>query len=406
MPMRIAGGLVVAADGTREADVVVESGRVAAIEPPSATGDIDARGCVVLPGGVDPHVHPLTDLPAAVEAATRGGTTTLLGFTEPHEDETPSEAFARAQEEMVAHGRPHPKITKPDALDRAELARLAAAGARSVKLFLAYPELGMLVSDRTLYETLRDASRLGMLVMVHCESSGAIEALVDEQLASGNTALKGFVASRQAIVEEEGVARTLAYARLAGAPVYLVHLTCARSLDLVREARRLGQRVWAEVCTHHLVVDETRYDRADAGEFLTVPPLRSREDVEALWTGIEDGTIDTIGSDHSNARYQPDAPPGDFRSLPYGFSGIGARMPAVLSEGRRRGVTFDQLADLLAGAPARAFGVAKGAVAVGADADLVVWDPDGRSSLEVPFADLDVRGAVRHVLVHGRRVVG
>ncbi len=402
--MRIVGGLVVAADGTREADVVIEDECVAAIEPPSSRGNVDARGCVVLPGGVDPHVHPLTDLARAADAATRSGTTTLLAFTEPREDETPTDAFVRACEELGPLGQPHPKITSPDALDRAEVERLAAAGARSIKFFLAYPELGMLVSDRTLYETLRDASRLGMLVMVHCESPELIEALVDEELAAGNTGAKGFAASRRAVVEEEGVARTLALARAADAPVYLVHLTCAGSLDLVRASRRRGQRVWAEVCTHHLVLDNARYDGPDARDYLTVPPLRPHADVEALWAGIEDGTVDAIGSDHSNSRYQPAIQSSDFRSLPYGFRGIDARVPVTLAEGRRRGIPFERLADLLAGAPARAFGVAKGTIAVGADADLLVWDPDGTTELEVPFADLHARGAVRHVFVRGRRI--
>jgi dihydropyrimidinase len=224
-----------------------------------------------------------------------------------------------------------------------------------------------------------------MLVKVHCESSGAIDALVDEQLAAGNTGVAGFVASRPPLVEEEGVARTLAYAELARAPVYLVHLTTARSLELVREARARGQRVWAEVTTHHLLLDESRYDRPDAEELVVVPPLRPRTDVEALWDGIADGTVDTIGSDHSQVRYVPDAPPGDFRSLAYGFSGIGARVPVVLSEGVRRGVPLERLADLLAWASARAFG--------GAADDLIVWDPEGTTTLSHPF--VDVRGSVR-----------
>ena len=392
MPMRITGGLVVTREGTREADVVLDTGEE----------QLDARGCVVLPGGVDPHCHPLPDLRAASEAAARGGTTTLLAFTDPREDETATEAFVRARDELVPQSvvnvELHATIHQPDRLHRTELERLAAAGARAVKLYLAYPELGYLVSDRTLYETLRDATQLGMLVKVHCESSGAIDALVDEELAAGNTGVRGFVASRPALVEEEGVARTLAYAALANAPVYLVHLTTARSLELVREARVRGQRVWAEATTHHLRLDDSRYNGDDAAEYVVVPPLRSREDVEALWAGIVDGTIDTVGSDHSQVRYQPDAPPGDFRSLAYGFSGIGARVPVVLSEGTRRGVPLERLADLLAWTPARAFGH------VTNEADVVVWDPAGRSTLAHPFADVSVAGAVRDVLVRGRRV--
>src|SRR3954464_8797779 len=188
-----------------------------------------------------------------------------------------------------------------------------------------------------LYETLRDATRLGMLVRVHCENGDAVDALVDEQLAAGHTGPEGFVASRPGLVEEEAVERALTLARLADAPVYLVHLTTAASIDLVRRARARGQVVWAEACTHHLVLDDTRYGRADAARYLVVPPLRPRRDVDALWQAVEDGTIDAIGSDHATAPYVPQVDADDFRSLPYGFGGVGPRGPLLLPEGEGRG---------------------------------------------------------------------
>src|SRR4051794_17386793 len=156
--MRIAGGLVVTADGTRKADLVVADGRIAAVEPPGGEGDVDARGCVVLPGGVDPHVHPLADIAAATTAAARGGTTTVLAFTAPRRGETPAQAYVRARDEHVPDAsvevRLHPAIWEPERLGRDELVELARLGARSVKLFTAFPELGMVASDRKLYETL------------------------------------------------------------------------------------------------------------------------------------------------------------------------------------------------------------------------------------------------------------
>ena len=410
--MRIYGGAVVTRDGAREADVVVTDGCIAAIEPRSRDGDVDARGCVVLPGGVDPHAHPLADVVAATEAAARGGTTTVLAFTAPRPGESPAAAFTRAREEDVPRAvvdvQLHAAIWEPERLEHEQLEELCSAGGRGVKLYLAFPELGMLPSDRKLYETLRDASRLGLLVQVHCESSGAIEALVDEAIAAGRTGARAFPETRPPLVEEEGVARTLYYARLADAPVYLVHLTTRGSLELVREARRRDQTVWAEACTHHLVLDESRYAGADAERFLVVPPLRTRSDVEALWDAAADGTLDAIGSDHASSLYRPDFPPGDFRSLPYGFKGIGVRVPLVLSEGTRRGIPLERLADLLAGGAARAFALApqKGAIVEGADADLVVWDPARTRAIRdgSPFDGLEVTGEVRHVLVRGRRV--
>src|SRR5437879_5655247 len=162
--------------------------------------DLDTRGCVVLPGGVDPHAHPLADVAASTAAAARGGTTTVLAFTAPFPDETAADAFVRARNELLPAAsvevQLHPAIWEPERLDRAELEQLARVGARSVKLYTAFPELGMVASDRKLYETLRDASRLGMLVMVHCEVSGAIDALVDEALAAGRTDARAFAETR------------------------------------------------------------------------------------------------------------------------------------------------------------------------------------------------------------------
>jgi dihydropyrimidinase len=371
----------------------------------------------VLPGGVDPHAHPLSDVRPATVSALHGGTPTVLAFTLPRPGESPAAAWRRAERDDVPRAavdvRLHPAIWEPDRLTRADLEELRSLGATSVKLYLAYPELGMMASDRTLYETLRAAGELGLLTMVHCENGGAIEALVDEQLAAGRTGVEGFVAARPPEVEEEAVGRVLALARLAGAPVYLVHLSTRGSLELVRDARRRGQAVWAEACTHHLLLDDSCYAREDPLAFLTVPPLRPHEHVEALWEGVLDGTIDAIGSDHAQVAYRPDVPEGDFRAFPYGFAGIEVRVPAILSEGRRRGVPWERLASLLATAPADAFAVAgKGTIEPGRDADLVVWSPDADRVVRAadlhdgrgvsPYEGLRVRGAIRCVVRAGR----
>jgi dihydropyrimidinase len=389
--VRIFGGMVVTADGARRGDV-----EVAGPEP-----DVDARGCVVLPGGVDPHTHPMGDLATAGAEALAGGTTTLVAFTAPQPGEAPATAYAHARDTLSqtpAHVELHPAIWEPDRLRRDDLVALRQAGARAVKFFLAYSELGMRTSDRTLYETLRDGSALGLLVRVHCENDDAIQALTDEMIAAGRTGVDGFVASRPPVVEEEAVARTLALARLAGAPVYLVHLTTADSLELVRAARRRGQTVWAEACTHHLLLDDGCYASGEPELFLTTPPLRPRADVEALWDGVADGTLDAIGSDHATALYRPPFATDDFRSFAYGFGGVGVRLPLVLSEGMRRGVPLERLADLLAAGPARALGLGERA------GDVVVWNPEAEPSLErPPFAGVHARGAVRDVFVAGRR---
>ncbi|MBA2476781.1 MAG: amidohydrolase family protein [Actinobacteria bacterium] len=413
--MRVCGGLVVTGTAPREGDILVRDGRIAAIEPPTAGGELDARGCVVLPGGVDPHTHPLSGLARATTAAGQGGTTTVFGFTAPRPGESPGAAWRRAVRDLpqatVAMSL-HPAIWEPDRLTRADLEELRALGASSVKLYLAYPELGMMASDRTLYETLRASVELGLLVMVHCENGGVIEARVEEQLAHGATGIDGFVAARATGVEEEAVARTLALARLAEAPVYLVHLSSAGSLVLVREARAQGQRVIAEACAHHLLLDESCYERPDPGRWLIVPPLRSRFHVDALWDGVHDGTLDTIGSDHAQVAYQPAFRGADFRALPSGFPGIETRVPLVLSEGARRGVTLERLASLLATTPARTFRrESTGAIVPGAAADLLVWDPSTHWTVDpsrlhgghawTPYDGIEVMGEIRTVIRDG-----
>jgi len=275
-----------------------------------------------------------------------------------------------------------------------------------------------MASDASLYRVLRESIRLGFTVKVHCENGGVVDALVEEYLAHGHRGTSYFVRSRPPDVEEEAIGRTLRIARLAAAPVYITHMSTAGGIELVRAARARGQRVHAEVCLHHLVLDASRYQGKDAQRFLVVPPLRGRKDSEALWSAIADGTVDTVGSDHAQSRYQPEpATTGDFRSLPYGLPGVELRLPVFLSEGLRRKIPIKRLAELLATRSAQIFGLfpRKGAITPGADADIVVWDPRPRSTVTAsglhdgleatPYEGRHVRGAVRFVFSHGRMLV-
>lgn len=410
--MRIRGGIVVTPAGARQADIRLAAGRIAAIEEPRGGAGLDAGGCYVLPGGVDPHTHILPDVAAASVAASRGGTTSVLSFTAPRPGELPAAAWRRARKELLPAAtvdvRLHPSIWEPERLMRDDLEALRAAGARSVKLFLAYGELGMQASDRVLIETLRAARELGLLVQLHCETGETIAALVAAALAAGRTGAAVFAETRPPEAEEDAVGRALALAARAGAPVYLVHLSTAGALDRVREARARGQTVWAEACTHHLALDDSVYRHEEASRFLVAPPLRAREHVEALWDALADGTIDAVGSDHAQEQYRPPPAP-DFTGLPYGLAGVEERLPVLLSLGLARGLPVERLAELLAAGPARAFGLSprKGAIAPGSDADLVIWDPRGSTSFRHGvYAGLELRGSVRAVLRAGEPVAG
>jgi dihydropyrimidinase len=419
---QVIGGLVVTPEGVRGADIEVKGGRIAALRPPGSARRraVEAHGCYVLPGGIDPHTHLLADIESATRSAALGGTTTAISFTLPRDGESPADAVVRARDELVPRAvvdvALHAYVAAPDRLTPDDVQEVAGLGVTGVKLFTAYPELGLQASDRTVYETMRAASRLGLPVLVHCENGGMIAALVDELLRAGHTEARYFAASRPPETEVEAIGRVVAIAELAQARVYVVHVSTSGGLERVREARNRGVRVVAEACTHHLALDAAAHERDDAERFLGVPPLRSRSHVEALWAAVRDGSLDTIGSDHAQQPFQPPER-DDFTGLRYGFGGVEARLPLVLSLGRKRGVPLDRLVSLLSRDPARVFGLypQKGTIAPGADADLVVWDPNVEWTVEsdsfhdglgdTPYAGMSVHGRVRHVLRRGELIV-
>jgi len=417
--------------GARPADVVIEDGRIAALArpgpAPAGPGRIDATGCFVLPGGVDPHCHIMADVAAATRAAALGGTTTVLSFTNPGPGEEAAGCFLRRREQLaggqLAGGRPavdvglHAVLYRPDEV--ADLAALRAAGASGIKVFLAYSELGIMWSTRGLFELMTAAARHGQVVGVHCEEGDLIDGLAAEAVATGRTGVRVFARSRPPEAEAAAVARVLATARITGATCYLVHLSCAEALDQVRLARRRGSPgLHAEVCLHHLLLDDRCYLRDDAERFLVCPPLRPPGHPEALWQALADGTLDMVGSDHCQERSRTIgefAPDG--RGYRYGIAGLGPRLPLLLSRGLARGLPIERLAEVACANPARAFGhyPRKGAIAPGSDADLVIWDPAAQTSItadtfddgtgDCVYAGERLAGMVRDVLLGGRVLV-
>ena len=425
---RIRGGLVVTPAGVRQTDVAVAGERVVSLGPakrPRGGGDgevIDVEGCYVLPGGVDAHTHLLADIASATRSAAFGGTTTAVCFSNPRRGESAPQAVIRGRakvEKLAAIDvAMHAILGDPDHVTSQDLERVRGQGVRAIKLFLAFPDQGLMASDGCLYDVLRMAAKLGLLVRVHCENGSVIESLIDEYLARDKRQAAYFARSRPPEVEEEAIARTLAIASLAKAAVYITHVTTAGGIRLLRSARAKGQVAHIEVCVHHLLLDASRYRGKRAERFLVAPPLRSHEHLEALWSAVTDGTVDTIGSDHSQSRYQPrPKQSGDFTGLPYGFAGIELRLPLLLSEGLRRGLPMERIVELAATGPAQVFGLfpRKGAIIPGADADLVVWDPRPEWRVKAsalhdgigdsPYAGLTVRGAIRFVFLRGRLIV-
>jgi dihydropyrimidinase len=409
----IVGGHVVTPAGVLDADLVLAGEKILGLGrsggSPSET--VDARGCYVLPGGVDPHVHLLSDVPAG-DQGLLGGTTTALSFTWPEPGEAPAAAFERARDELLPQTSLdvglHAALWNPGAVTEADVGRLRELGVCGLKLYVAYPELGIMASDGVVYNVMRWAREHGLPVQIHCENGELIAALTAEALAAGRTGVHSFFDTRPVVAEEESVHRMLCMAEFTGASVYLVHLSTAGALDHVRAARRREVTVWAEACTWGLMLDDSVTAVEDPRAFMAAPPPRPREHVEAVWDAVRDGTLSALGSDHHERRYAPPQA-ADFTGIPYSIRGLRVRLPMLLGEGLRRGIPIERMAELLATRPARAFGLpAKGVLSPGADADVVIWDPNGSWTIGEDYPawnGLTVPGAIRAVWRRGELMV-
>jgi dihydropyrimidinase len=263
------------------------------------------------------------------------------------------------------------------------------------------------------------AARHGQVVGVHCEDGELIDGLAAAAVTAGHTGVPVFAQTHPPGAEAAAVARVLETAHITGAACYLVHLSCAEALDQVRLARRRGSpELHAEVCLHHLLLDDRCYLRDDAERYLVCPPLRPPGHQEALWHALADGTLDMVGSDHCQERSRTIgefAPDG--RGYRYGIAGVGARLPLLLSRGLARGLPVERLAEVGCANPARAFGhyPRKGAIAPGSDADLLIWDPSAETTITAAtfddgtgdsvYAGERVAGRVRDVLLRGQPLV-
>jgi dihydropyrimidinase len=296
-------------------------------------------------------------------------------------------------------------IWEPDAYVAGDVAALAALGVTSLKLWLAYHELGIQADDRVVYRVLREAAQAGVLAAAHCENGLALLGVTEELLAAGRTDLRWHPVSRPAAVEAEAVHRFLLLARLAGAATHVVHVSGADALAEVDRARSAGQDVSAECCPHHLVFVDDRYAGPDAARFAMTPPLRTAADADALWSALADGRLDVLASDHSHVRLeQKEGAAMDFSRVEYGIPGVAQRLAVGFTDGVEAGrLSAVRLVEVACTAPARRFGLAgKGVVAVGADADLVLWDP----SDEWTATDAAVTDAAGYTPYAGRRFVG
>jgi dihydropyrimidinase len=422
----IVGGTVVGPDGSADADVLVVDGVVVEVGTVDATNAdvIDASGCLVLPGGVDVHTHPFGGVRADTRSALCGGTTSALAFVDALPGERPAEAARRTLADEVPESHIdlafHTVIWEPEAYRRGDLAEVAALGVGSVKLWLAYVELGIMADDDVALAVMQEAAELGIVALAHCENGRAVDLLTRQCVAGGRLGIESLPASRPIELEAECVHRFLVLAGLAGATPYVVHVTGREPLDEILAARRRGQTVHAEVCSHHLLFERSHHEGPDALRYVMTPPLRTAADRAVLLEGLRTGDVTTYASDHCHLRLDRDKVPeqDDFTKIPTGLPGIGARLPLGFAlGGADNPLSVERLVDAACTQPARIFGLypRKGIVAPGSDADIIVWDPSKptRLTLELmndgldwtPYDGIEVPGRVRDVLARGGRVV-
>lgn len=403
----------------RNGELVTEAGRIGCADVGISDGvifqiggaldgriNLDAAGKLVLPGGIDPHVHLtrypgqedveplwLDDLASGSACALAGGVTTIGNMTFTADGETPLAAYHReaslARGQIIADLFLHPvldKVTR-EALD--EIPRLVESGCSSIKIFMVSPDFDSQV--RGFVQAIRTAGESGVISMIHCEDYGLIEDAVARLIAAGKSSLEFFAESRPDISEVVATQRAIAIAEETGAPVDIVHISSARALEACVEAQSRHVPVYVESRPLYMHLTRERFEEADRGKYVGQPPLRERKDADALWDGLRQGVIHTIGTDHAawllSAKLDPAHTISNVRP---GIADLQTMRPMLYSEGVRTGrISLARFVQATATNAAKLFGLypRKGTLAVGGDADLVIFDPDltltvGRSILK------------------------
>jgi dihydropyrimidinase len=436
MKTAIVGGTVVTAAETFRADVLVEGERVVALGTDlAAQADrvVDAAGKLVLPGAIDVHTHldmpfggttSCDDFTSGHVAALHGGTTMHIDFATQPKGGSLQDGLdawrAKADGRAVMDYGFHMIVTdaRPEVIE--ELDSMVEQGVPSFKLFLAYPGVFM-VDDDTLFSVMEKAASNGGLVMMHCENGHVIDTLVQRAREAGDLRPGFHYRTRPSTLEGESTERAIALAKVADAPLYIVHVTCAEAVDAIARAREDGQKVWGETCIQYLYLTQDDLDREgfEGAKFVCSPPLRTTADQERLWEAIRRDELEVVSTDHCPFRFADQKTLGadDFSAIPNGLPAIEERMP-LLGEGVHAGrLSVQRLVEVASTNPAKLFGCypRKGTIAPGSDADIVVWDADLATTWSADtihsavdytcFDGTTTRGGAVHVFSRGEQVV-
>src|SRR5215831_15469608 len=440
MKTLIKNGHIVTAVDSYVADILIDGAFVTLIgtnldrivAAPDKT--IDAAGKLVIPGGIDPHTH--MDLPfggtsasddfeTGTRAAAFGGTTTIVDFAVQYHGQSLNQAldvwFAKAEGKACIDYGFHMIVTDLPDQRLTELKALINQGISSFKLFMAYPGV-FLVDDGTIFKAMMTAGEGGGLICMHAENGVVIDVLVKRALAEGKTAPKYHALTRPTKAEAEGVHRAIAIAEMAHSPVYIVHLSCYDALKEVQAARDLGLPAFAETCPQYLFLDHSYYeqDGFEGAKYVMTPPLRDKSNQEELWKGLRGNDLQVISTDHCPFCFKEQKELGrdDFSKIPNGGPGVENRMSLIYDGGVvQKRITLNRFVELTSTAAAKIFGLfpRKGTIAVGSDADIVIFDPNTEHTISAAthhmrvdysaYEGRKVRGVTEIVLSRGNVII-
>jgi len=434
----IRNGTVVTARNTAVANILIEGERIFEVSPRNmehrADKVIDAAGMYVMPGGIDVHTHldmpfggttSADDFETGTRAAAFGGTTTIVDFAIQPRGTRMRDAldtwWKKAEEKACIDYGLHMIVTDLGACGLEDMDEMVKEGVASFKLFMAYPNV-LMVDDATIFKALSQTAKNGALICMHAKNGSVIDVIVARALAEGKTAPIYHALTRPTRAEAEAVHRAIAMAEIAGAPVYIVHLSSEAALNEVREARDRGLPVFAETCPQYLLlsIEELERPNFEGAKYVFTPPLRTKDNLPKLWDGLKEDHLQLVSTDHCPFCFQDQKILGkdDFTKIPNGGPGIENRLQLIYHHGVNAGqLSLCRFVELTSTAPARLFGMypKKGEIAPSADADLVIWDPQAAHTISARthhmrvdysmFEGFEVKGNARTVLSRGEVIV-
>jgi len=434
----IHNGTVVTARETISADVLIDGERIKEVRhgiPRESAGTvIDATGLYVMPGGIDVHTHldmpfggttSSDDFETGTRAAAFGGTTTIVDFAIQARGTRMRDAldtwWKKAEGKACIDYGLHMIVTDLGNCGLADMDEMVDEGVASFKLFMAYPSV-LMVDDATIFKSLARTAKNGALICMHAENGSVIDVLIARALAEGKTAPIYHALTRPPLMEAEAVHRAIAMAEIAGAPVYIVHLSCEDALNQVREARDRGVPAFAETCPQYLLlsIEELERPNFEGAKYVFTPPLRPRHNLPKLWDGLKQDHLQVVSTDHCPFCFEDQKVLGkdDFTKIPNGGPGIENRLQLIYHYGVNESkLTLSRFVELTSTSPAKIFGMypKKGEIAEGSDADLVLWDPQASHIITAKthhmrvdysmFEGYEVQGNARTVLSRGEVIV-